>query len=138
MGNKTLYLIWGGLFIVCGLLGFIPEPTGALSVLLTVVAALFFVPGWILLIRARRNKNAAAASAVCWVSVLSLSFTLLFLVLNFLSGNATPAAGEFLYSLLVIFSAPMVCSQYWVASLFLWACLLMTGWSMVRKLKKRR
>ena len=138
MGNKTLYLIWGGLFIVCGLLGFIPEPTGALSVFLTVVAVGFFLPGWIVLIRARREKNPAAASAVCWISALSLSFTLLLLVLNFLSGNAPQAAGEFLYSLLVIFSAPMVCSQYWVASLFLWACLLMTGWSMVRKLKKRR
>jgi hypothetical protein len=30
-----------------------------------------------------------------------------------------------LYVLLAMFTAPMICGQSWVLSLFLWACLLM-------------
>jgi len=136
MKNKTLYLIWGGLFILCGLLGFIPEPQGFLKLLMTALGILFFVPGMILLYRAKSRKEAAAARVVRGLSVTSLSVTLLLLVMNLLSGHAPQAAGEMLYGLLVIFSAPMVCSQYWVASLFLWACLLMGSFSVLGKLKK--
>jgi hypothetical protein len=59
--------------------------------------------------------------------------TLVLLVLNFRSGNASDAAGDFLYGLLVVLSAPMVCSQYWFIPLFLWACLLMTSLSIQKK-----
>ncbi len=129
MKNKTLYLIWGGLFILCGLLGFIPEPVGFLKGLLVALSVIFFVPGWVLLYRGQ-------ARAVRNLSAVSLAVTLFLLVLNFLSGRAVQAAGEFLYGLLVFFSSPMICSQYWVLSLFLWACLLMTGISNLKKEKK--
>lgn len=131
MKNKTLYLIWGGLFILCGLLGFIPAPAGFLKGLLVALSAVFFVPGWILLYRGQ-------AKAVRNLSLASLGVTLLLLVLNFLSGRAAQAVGDYLYGLLVIFSAPMVCSQYWFFSLFVWACLLMAGISAVRKTKKSK
>ena len=131
MKNKTLYLIWGGMFILCGLLGFIPAPTGFLKGLLMVLSGAFFVPGWMLLYRGQ-------ARAVRNLSALSLGITLLILMLNFLSGRTNQAVGEFLYGLLVFFSSPMVCSQYWFFSLFLWACLLMTGISIVRKEKKAK
>ena len=129
MKNKTLYLIWGGLFILCGLLGFIPEPAGFLKGVLVLLAVISFVPGWILLYRGQ-------AKTVGILSAVSLGSTLLLLVMNFLSGKADQAAGEFLNGLLVIFSSPMICSQYWVVSLFLWACLLMTGLSAFKKEKK--
>ena len=131
MKNKTLYLIWGGLFILCGLLGFIPEPVGFLKGLLVILSVAFFVPGWVLLYRGQ-------ARAVRNLSAVSLGVTLFLLILNFLSGRAVQAAGEFLYGLLVFFSSPMICSQYWVLSLFLWACLLMTGISQAKKGKKSK
>ena len=59
------------------------------------------------------------------LSVASLALTLVLLVVNFLSVGASKAAGDVLYVLLIILSAPMVCGQVWVLSLFLWACLLM-------------
>ena len=120
MNHKRLYFVWGGLFILCGLLGFIPEPAGLGKWLLVALSVGFFVPGWVLLYRGKRKliRN---------LSLLSLLVTLLLLVLNFMSGRASEAAGDFLYGLLVFLSAPMVCSQYWIISLFLWACLLMSG-----------
>ena len=46
---------------------------------------------------------------------------------NFLAALGSPGLGSFLHVLLVIGSAPMVCSNYWVLSLFLWAVLLVTS-----------
>ena len=131
MKNKTLYLIWGGLFILCGLLGFIPEPDGFLRAVLVAFSVVFFVPGWILL---RRGQ----AKTVGILSAVSLAVTLLLLVLNLLSGHADQAAGEFLYGLLVIFSSPMICSQYWVLSLFLWAYRMISGFSAGKKPENRK
>ena len=128
MKNKVLYLVWGGLFILCGLLGFIPEPAGLGKWALTALSLAFFVPGFWLL---RRGQKTVIRN----LSLVSLLVTLLLLVLNFMSGQANQAAGEFLYGLLVILAAPMVCSQYWVLSLFLWACLLMASLSKPKKAK---
>ena len=135
MSNKTLYYIWGGLFIFCALMGFIPQPEDLIKVLMVVSSLVFFVPGGMLLYL---NKDAADRSAIRVVrtlSIISLCVTLVLLVLNFLSGNASDAAGNFLYGLLVVLSAPMVCSQYWFIPLFLWACLLMTALSLGKKKK---
>ena len=136
MKNKTLYLLWGLGFIICCLLGFIPAPQGFLKVLLILSAAAFFVPGWIILYQADRNRDVENLKLIRGLSLVSLGGTLIFLVLNFLSGRGSVFAGDLLYSFLVIFSTPMVCSQYWVASIFIWACLLITSISSLKKAKK--
>ena len=59
------------------------------------------------------------------ISICSLSATLVLLVANFFSVLASEAVGNVLYAVLVVLSSPMVCSQYWVLSMFAWACLLM-------------
>ena len=133
MRNKTLFFIWGGLFIFCGLLGFIHEPEGIVKALMVLSPIVFFVPGGMLLYLNKKTGNLRMIATVRILSLISLVVTLLLLVLNFLSGNATPAVGNFLYGLLVILSAPMVCSQDWFLSLFLWACLLMTALSFGKK-----
>lgn len=133
MSNKTLYYIWGGLFIFCGLLGFIPQPAGIVKALMVLSSLVFFVPGGMLLYLNHRNGNFGTIKVVRNLSAISLGVTLFLLVLNFLSGNASNAMGEFLYGLLVMLSAPMVCSQYWFVPLFLWACLLMTAISLREK-----
>ena len=136
MKNKILYLIWGGLFILCALLGFIPELEGFLSVVLLITALLFFVPGGLLLYNAYRNKDLSTMAVIRTLSLVSLITTLIFLVLNFLSVEAGEAAGNLLYGFLIIFSTPMVCSQNWLISLFLWACLLMASISLGKQSKK--
>ena len=136
MKNKHLFYIWGGLFIVCAILGFIPQPEAFLKGLLILVSVAFFIPGWMLLFRANKAKNLSLLKTICILCLISLGSTLFFLVLNFMSGSGSDAAGNLLYGFLVIFSSPMVCSQYWVVSLFLWACLLMTALSFLKKAKK--
>jgi hypothetical protein len=133
MRNKTLYFIWGGLFIFCGLLGFIPQPEGIVKALMVISSLVFFVPGGMLLYLNHKSGNLQVIHTVRNLSLVSLGVTLFLLVLNFLSGNASSAMGDFLYGLLVMLSAPMVCSQYWFLSLFLWACLLMTAISFRKK-----
>jgi len=125
------------LFIICALLGFIPEPEGFVKVLLILAAAVFFVPGWVLYYRASKNAELPALQVICAICLVSLGTTLIFLVLNFLSAGNPNISGDLLYGFLIIFSAPMVCSQYWVASLFLWACLLMASLSAIKKVKKQ-
>lgn len=133
MSNKTLYLIWGGLFIFCGLLGFIPEPAGLVKALMVLSSVVFFVPGGLLLYSGKKEGDFRTIGIVRNLSLISLGVTLLLLVLNFLSGHASNAVGDFLYGLLVFLSSPMICSQYWFLSLFLWACLLMTSLSIGKK-----
>lgn len=136
MKNQTWYWIWGGLFILCALLGFIPEPTGFLKVLLVIAAVVFFVPGWVLLYRASKVQDLFTLRLIRGICLVSLGTTLVFLVLNLMSAGAEDVVGDLLYGFLVILSSPMVCSQYWVVSLFLWACLLMTSLSQLKKAKK--
>lgn len=140
MKSKHWYILWGCLYILCAFLGFIPQPEGFWKVLLMLAAAAFFVPGWVLLYFAHSRQDLGHARVIRSLSLISLAATLIFLVLNFLSGNISEAGGDLLYGFLVIFSSPMVCAQYWIASLFLWACLLMTSLSILleaRKGKKR-
>jgi hypothetical protein len=57
------------------------------------------------------------------VSICSLALTMIFMAATFLT--VTSPAGETVAQLLIMVSAPMFCSEYWVLSWFLWACLLM-------------
>ena len=134
--DSTLYKLWGALFILCAVVGFIPEPMGLLKALMVLLAAGFFVPGAVLLQRGIKEKNRPRLCMLRNLSLLSLGLTLLMLVINFLSVSGGEAVGELLYGLLVVLSVPMVCGQYWIVSLFLWACLLTTTISHLRKLKK--
>lgn len=137
MKTKHWYILWGCLYILCAFLGFIPEATGFGKFMLVLAAVAFFVPGWVLLYFAHSQGDLAQARLVRTLSLISLGATMLFLILNFASGHASEAVGSMLYVLLALFSAPMYCSQYWIASLFLWACLLMTSLSILMKAKKR-
>ncbi|MGN0977293.1 MAG: hypothetical protein ACI4PH_04485 [Faecousia sp.] len=135
MNRKFLFALWAGLFIVCAAMGFIPEPTGAARVLLTLLSAAFFVPPALLLYQAYQDRDFPVFRLVRNLSAMSLGLTLALLVLNFLSALRSETLGDILYSILTIVSSPMVCSGYWVLSLFLWACLLMVSLKGLRKKK---
>ena len=68
------------------------------------------------------------------LSALSLGLTLAVLILNFMSALGSETLGNVLYYVLVVVSAPMICSGYWVLSLFLWACVLMVSLSQLKRI----
>ncbi len=126
MRKKLLFVLWGVLFILCAGLGFVPEQTG----LMTAVSLLFFLPPALLLWNGNRNT----ALLIRNLSMLSLGITLVTLILNFVLAVSSETMGNILHAVLTVVSAPMICSGYWVLSLFLWACLLMVS---LRNLKKK-
>ena len=123
MNKKTLFVLWGVFFLLCAGLGFIPEPQGAGKMLMTALSVLFFLPPAWLLWQADRET----AQLIRNLSLLSLGVTVVTLILNFVLAVSSEFLGNVLHYILVIVSAPMICSGYWVLSLFLWACLLMVS-----------
>lgn len=132
MNRNTLYALWGGMFILCAGLGFVPEPGGSLRWFLILLSIGFFVPPFLLLRQARQTRDRAAIQLIRNLSALSLLLTVALLLANFLSLMRSELLGNILHVLLVIVSAPMVCAQYWVLSLFLWACLLISTIKLLR------
>jgi len=125
MREKILYAIWGGLYAVCAVLGFVNGAQGFGKLLLLFTALIFFVPGGILLYDAIQAQDTKALLRLRIISACSLGLTMALLIANILSVSASAAVGEALHGFLVLVSVPMFCSQYWLVSLFLWACLLM-------------
>lgn len=133
MNKKLLFPLWGCLFILCAGLGFIPEPEGAVRIVLTALSIAFFVPPTLLLYGAMLSEDRHTMKLVRNFSIASLGITLVLLILNFLSALSAQWLGLVLYYVLTIVSSPMICSGYWVLSLFLWACLLMASLKLLRQ-----
>lgn len=125
MKKSVFYIAWGALYCLCVGFGFLSEPRGIGKALLVLLSLLFFLPPYLLLWQAKKATDRKTLLVLRSVSSCILALTLLLLVLNLLSVYVSPEAGLTLHVLLVMFSAPMVCGQYWVLSLFLWALLLM-------------
>lgn len=134
MTNKALYSLWGFLFIICAGLGFIPAPNGGVQAVFTLISILFFLPPAALLYRAAKNADRSTLQLIRSLALGSLSLTLITLVLSVVSAMRSEALGNALHGMLIILSCPMVCSGYWVLSLFLWACLLMVSLQQLRKM----
>lgn len=133
MKEKLLYAVWAALYILCVGLGFIQEPEGLGKAVLVLIAIGFFVPGGILLYDGIRSQNRKAVKRVRIICLLSLGLTLGMLLLNLVSFAFPETWGEPLYELLLLVSAPMICGQYWVMSMFLWACLLFCSFKKLPK-----
>ena len=136
MTKKSLYSLWGVLFIICAGLGFIPEPPEAARWVFTFLSVLFFLPPAVLVYRAGKREDVYTLKFLRNLSLASLCLTLTLLVGNLLTALRSEFLGNVLYGILIIVSCPMVCSGYWVLSLFLWACLLITALGFLRKYRK--
>ena len=128
MKQNGFLALWGGMFILCAGLGFIPEPTGFLRWMMTGLSLLFFLPPFLLLGSGDRER----VKLVRTLSGISLLITLVLIIANFAAFSAPETLGAALYVLLVILSSPMVCSGYWALSLFGWACLLMVSLKLLK------
>ena len=111
MSNKTLYIIWGILYALCAGMGLIPAPTGAQYGALVTLSLFFFLPGAVLLYRAVRKNDIPALKRIRLLSICSLGLTTVMVIVNFLSFDASEAAGMAVYILLAIVSAPMLCAE---------------------------
>lgn len=133
MKEKILYALWACLYILCVGLGTVGTVEGIGKIFFVLTALIFFIPGVLLLVFGLREKNKKMLLRVRIVCICSLVLTLIFLVANFLTANASDATGYAMFELLNLVSAPMLCSQYWILSLFLWACLLMGSFTKLPK-----
>ncbi len=126
MKKENLYPIWGILFVLSAGLGFVPAE-GAVRWLLTGISILFFAPPALILVEAQETGSARDRKLIRNLAAASRSVTVIVLVLSILTAVRSEAVGNFFHALLVIVSAPMICSGYWALSLFLWACLLIAA-----------
>lgn len=120
MNPKLLYALWAAGFSLCAALGFVPNPAGALRLLLVMAAVASFLPPWLLI----RTGKKHTLRLVRNLAALWLVLTVVLILANLLSFTGSVVLGNVLYCLLVIVSSPMVCGQYWVIGLFGWAYLL--------------
>lgn len=138
MEKRILYGCWAGLFILCAGLGFIPSPEGAKRIIMILLALAFFIPGALILYLAVKAGDRKEICRIRNLSILSLAVTVVMIIVNFLSVTASDAAGAVLHGLLIVVSSPMICGQNWIMSLFLWACLLMSSLSFLKRFKREK
>ncbi len=125
MKKSVVYGLWAVVYCICVGLGFVSEPEGFGKVLLVLSGLICFLPPFYLAWRAWNEKCRRTMLVLRLVSSSVLGASLILLVLNFLSVYFSARTGLVLHVMLVMFTAPMVCIQYWALSLFLWACILM-------------
>lgn len=135
MNTTSYYSLWAGMFILCAGLGFIPEPAGFGKFCLVILSIGFFAPPAFLLKDAKNRGNHFHIRTVRNLAFASLMLTLILIIANFMTLSASDGVGNLLYVLLAIVSAPMICAQYWVLSLFLWACLMLWANSLLKTKK---
>ena len=124
MKNKYLYAAWGVLYVLCAGLGFLGEATGFAKAALVFAAVVFFVPPVLLLVQARKSGDRRPVLLIRILSLSVLVLTTVLIVITFLCATGPALLGGILHVLLILFSCPMLCGQYWALSLFFWACLL--------------
>ena len=126
LSYKMLYIAWAILFALTAVLGFIfPQAEGAgAKIALLVIAAVFFLPPWVILRKTRAEGRRFHARLIGFLAAASIVLTAALLVLNLMSPLWGEAVGIALNAALVIVSAPMVCSNFYALPLFLWGMLL--------------
>ena len=130
---KKLWIIWAAAYVICTVCAFFPVAQGALTGLFLLLSLVFFVPPGFLIYEAVQNKRPKTLRIIRNLSLISLGLTLVTILLNFLSFQASESWGLVLYWLLILVSTPMICSQVWVVGLFGWAMLLFTSLTYLKK-----
>ncbi len=134
MRYRMLYILWAGLFLLTAVLGLIfPAAEGIGKAVLRIISILFFLPPWLILEKARKEGCRRQRNVVRMFCAASLILTTVMLCLNILSAKHSDALGNALHWILTVVSAPMVCSNFYVLPLFLWAALLMFSFGRMEK-----
>ena len=124
MKEKLLYIVWGAMAVLCVGLGTLETDNLLMQIPLLLISIVFFVPPGILLYDALEAQNRKGIVRLRIISIVSLALTMVTLLAFFLTAMRSEEAASWLYEVLILVSCPMICSQYWLVSLFLWAILL--------------
>ena len=138
MRQKILYIIWGCLYILCVGLGTLTNRSEAGSWILTVIALLFYVPGGILLYDSLKANDRVGLIRIRVISLCSLVLTMVLLVANIASVKGSVELGNALYDILLLVSAPMLCSKWWALTLFALACMLFISFPRLWRSKPKK
>ena len=92
--KKMWLLLWAELFVLCGVLGFLPEGAGWLRLVKQAAAALFFVPPVVLLVLARRKGDDALRRLLSDPAQLAADLEALTHALQELSETLRRSAGD--------------------------------------------
>ena len=129
MSNTVLFALWGALYALCAGLGFVAAPGPALRLLMIALSLAMFVPSFLL----NRKGNRRVRLLVRNLSLAWLIATAILLPANFLAALAPEMLGNFLHGLLTILSSPLVCSDSWALTIFLWACVFFDARTKLKK-----
>lgn len=127
MSYKSLYRAWAALFAATAALGFIPEPKGALDVCMKILAVLFFVPGFLIVHKAKKEGSIRQRRIVRNLCLYAIGAAVILLPLNLMSAGWSETAGLALHAMLTVACSPMVCGGGYLLGPFLWGCLLMNS-----------
>ena len=131
-----LKTLWGAMFVMCALLGFVPEQEGANRWLLFFISLLVFVPPALLLWQCRQTRDRKTLRLILLLSLVSLVSTTVLMVVNYISVLFPEGFGNAVNWILVIVSTPAFCSHMWFVSLFLWAAILWCSILFLQECKK--
>lgn len=132
--KSVVSVFWAAWYLICLLLSLGAEPVGIAKIPFLVVGIAAYAPPFYLLYLSK--KDAKTIKIVQIISIASLvAFAVLF-VLGMLSVNWSTEAGRILDLLFKIFCAPVICGQFWVVGLFLWASLWRACVLMLKKLNR--
>ena len=122
---SALYKIWAGLFAITAVLGLIfPDVENGIGrFFLALVSVLFFLPPWTILSRAKKEDNRHHIRIIRYLAIANLSLTLVLLCAGILSVRMSAAFGNMIHTMTAILCAPLICSNYYVLPMFLWATL---------------
>ena len=129
MSNTVLYALWGGLYLLCGGLGFVTAPGATLRLLMILLSVALFIPPFVL----NRRGNRRILALIRNLSGIWLILTGVLLVLNILSALGSETLGNVLHGLLTIVSSPLICCDSWALAIFLRACVFFDAQSKLKK-----
>lgn len=122
----SLYRIWGVLFVATALLGLLfpgaKHPLGLFA--LRAVTVLFFLPPWLILMKARLAGNHHHRKLIRYLSIASLTATVVLFCCAVFALRLPEFMSTVIHVVMTILCAPLVCSNYYALPLFLWAVLL--------------
>ena len=126
LSYKTLYVAWAVMFALTAVLGFLfpAVENGWARFGLALVAVLFFLPPGLVLSQAKAAGHRFHVRLVGFLALGSLLLTVVLLALTLISFIWSDALADALYAALVIVSSPMICSNCYAISLFLWGTLI--------------
>lgn len=136
MDKRYYYFMWGGLFVLCAVAGFIPAKHELFTWIRVALAVVFFIPPAVLLYRAHKKAETGTFRLIAILSGCSLILSTMMLVLNILTVAESATVGNIMYYLLTVISVPMICMNNWALSLFAWAVLLVVAFRGLRMDKK--